>query len=357
MTSYQKGVPSSLNKYISSLHFQASAESEGASPRKSHSQSASKHEESAPLTSCRSNNQASGSEYPGPGSYAIQSAHNPKVFSKKGYGVGFVSSEKKESFKMQKNMGPGPGYYVGKEGANEGEKRKKINFGPFLSSSQRMGEEKKQTKAEVGPGKYYPEQSVDGVDMAKEKARVRSKSPMFFANAGRSLQSPKNPVPGPGYYDVIKLKKRKNKTNSSFCFPKLQEKPTLKAFETEKVREKFGLCSTHSKPEPTLKILIDVPQGLSMFKQDNHDRFGRPLKQRPQANINLVGPGSYSPEKVLCSFQAEKSEKTNHFFTSKTKKGVVGLDKKTANIGPAKYKQNLAPIRKNYHRNDQNLWV
>lgn len=286
---------------------------------------------------------------PGPGYYALEGQNPPKIFSKKGFGVGFAGCEKKQAFKIEKNKGPGPGHYLEME---EKEKSDESSHA-FLSKSPRMVGPKPQTGVFVGPGKYFKEDRL----VPKKVEKNNERRQMVFIRVGRSLQmKPNDLLPGPGHYNLAFNEENRAKGHSSYCFAQPQEKGTLKLKDFEKIREKFGILSSHKAPERERKV-FDVPQGLSMFKLDNHDRFGSPLLVKPRIRTTSVGPGSYFPENVNTSFVSPKRDKTHHFFTSNTKKGVVGNDLKTANIGPAKYTPNLFPVHQSHHRNEQNVWL
>jgi len=258
----------------------------------------------------------------GPGHYKpSESTENPS-HSKKGYG-GFVSSSSRfRRFKFNSAV-PGPGSYNSK-------KPKTATSFVF------RGRSKDLLKPQApDPGHYNPE-------TVSSKSSLTS---VFKSNIER-IQETKNEVPPPWHYNPKLPRSSSAQLSSYFQGSVNARRYQINLYDpTQPTVQESMPGPGHYKTE-TQKL----PNRSSSFFVSGIDRFGKALKQKKQPE-ERPGPGTY----IKPSTTQEKFPVTGAVFMSETERNWVAINKKPP--GPAFYKPNPVPKKKNFHLNSNKLWM
>ena len=299
---------------------------------------------------------------PGPGSYDCNTSFTSEAstsYSKKGYGVGFVSRTSRLSTPVYINTGPGPGQYLIKD-----KKRPFPHVPPagigFMRSQSTEPKTRDASFDMPGPGHYDPNLSyVSNTYHTKDISSA-------FKALGKAENIIKTDAPPPGAYDIDRSISQKKPYIGPEASPYFMQ-PAKKLLSEEQAKKNL------------VNQLLDKEEGNSLGpgsyfpdkKEDEMTLFNQKIHNKPHANFvvnnltrfgeivnkkakktNLPGPGAYAriildPEKQLVS---------GSVFMSEVPRRPFSIHKTSYNVGPSKYHPEMVN-KKSYHLNLNKAWV
>jgi hypothetical protein len=305
---------------------------------------------------------------PGPGQYGDGLGQGP-VFSKKGFGVGFVSgASKKAPFETRHiNTGPGPGSYYLPDQSSLRVQSARISAPSSEISSKKpsfVGLPKRKvhrTKpvSMLGPGYYEPtvqgQRTLQGIFSKAEKG--------FYA-----IDPHKTEEPGPNYYMVRPISAKNFEfhigNTSSFMRSQSGHRPRRDQTSMENIinrsKEMLGKTSVMDsirKTDSTIEPRVEGTgiNGLTLMGGTSPKFFesGRLGKLIP-------GPGAYLGPETRTAFQSKKLMVTQPAFMSEVRRQALGPElilPPGETIGPTSYDPYLQSKKVSFHRNAKRTWV
>lgn len=320
-------------------------------------------------------------DLPGPGSY-IQAGQGQMLIdsdsiSKKGYGSGFVSKDRR--FKRQQEFFnvPGPGAYEGARVVLRHQEHKDFNRAGnthmFMNKLTDVGpplEPKINKKEDPGPGEYNPD--LKGTTNYTEKfisSNFKSTSSRLGGDKEEKLAKS---MPSPGSYNV-------NIINTSFRPPKL---PSAAFRDTSQRVDVTGVAGPSRKNTGAPSIIYNDVDGLNLeanpgpgeywyekedlsnrllggmagrssaaFSTTKTDRFGRPNEKRTSTMLT-PGPGSYESKSGL-----NPNGTSGAFQSTSLRTDAFGQGNPSAMPpGPAFYHPAVND-KKSFHLNARKRWM
>lgn len=299
---------------------------------------------------------------PGPGSYAHEQAYAKDTapsYSKKGFGVGFVSKSNRNLFgRAYPNTGPGPGTY---SSIDKPFQVTHITPDPSNNTSRTTIDTLKSHAELPGPGHYHV--NTNSVSTINKTPQISS---VFKSTSLRNSESAKGIAPPPGLYEIDRdlspKKPYKHYLNSA---PFMM--PTKKKMSED--QSKKELANQYLEKEQPIKgapgpghYFKENEDEVALFNQRLHDkisanfvagnqtRFGEVIEKKARKNPT-PGPAQYQPTIV---FPPEKTLVSGSVFMSETARKPFGENKPF--VGPTKYNPEPLP-KKSYHLNINKQWV
>mmetsp|Transcript_1731 Transcript_1731/g.3908 ORF Transcript_1731/g.3908 Transcript_1731/m.3908 type:complete len:398 (+) Transcript_1731:261-1454(+) len=315
---------------------------------------------------------------PGPGTYVGSVALMVKrtdSLSKKGYGNGFVSKERRlprdpnEYFR-----GPGPGQYEGARLIVSDFNRAKTT-GSFARPLDNVGpplEPKMDKRAGPGPGQYTPAlRGGAAINSAFRSGTDR------FGIGGRSASAAAS-LPSPGTYNVhvVDSAFRPDKAAPSAAFNSKSQRSQLGASTGRKVGggapsiiyasdEAEGLLAAggaspgpgqygygFDREETAYRLLLQrAGKSSAAFARTHEDRFGRSTLNRVK-EFKVPGPGTYGAKSGL-----NKHRAVTGVFKSTSDRSDPVAHAEALPPGPAFYKSEGPVGKKSFHLNSLKRFV
>ncbi|XP_071964528.1 O(6)-methylguanine-induced apoptosis 2-like [Antedon mediterranea] len=275
-------------------------------------------------------------ENPGPGSYVShgRATSDKSSYSKKGYGVGFVSKTRRNV----RNKGtPGPGsaaYHLPSLLSTRNDFNKTTNTSSFQKPIAVIAENK--ASSGPAPNKY----DISG---HSTKKHYGSQVQASFRSTSKRVDYHRPPgnYPGPNQYNVSDSLLHDSVRVPNSCFKSTTER-TMN--NTTNLNPGPGHYKPHEEPEPANKTLLPRKHYLCI---------SAPAMPLPPP-LPDPGPGSYQ----LVNYNGEeKHYMSSSMFVSNTSRWTGDTVKNSADPGPATYRPGQQANRQSFLYNAQKKWV